>query len=60
MGLYWICLQIFGKGYLFCILYMIEPGDTPLMKKQLLTETEYRENKEKYGNRFEAGRCGSH
>jgi len=34
---------------------VIEPGDTPLMKKQLLTETEYREYKDKYGNRFDAG-----
>ncbi|NMA00974.1 MAG: DNA-directed RNA polymerase subunit beta' [Clostridia bacterium] len=43
------------KVIYFVSYIVIEPGDTPLMKKQLLTETEYRENKEKYGNRFEAG-----
>ncbi|HHY05722.1 MAG TPA: DNA-directed RNA polymerase subunit beta', partial [Clostridia bacterium] len=41
---------------LYFISYIVtNPGDTPLMKKQLLTELEYRENKEKYGNRFQAG-----
>lgn len=34
---------------------VIDPGQTPLMKKQLLTETEYREYRERYGNRFVAG-----
>jgi len=34
---------------------VIDPGDTPLTKKQLLTEAEYRECREKYGNRFRAG-----
>ena len=33
---------------------VVEPGETPLMKKQLLTETEYREYREKYGNLFKA------
>lgn len=41
---------------LYFVSYIVtEPGDTPLMKKQLLTELEYREYKEKYGNRFQAG-----
>ncbi|MHB1404774.1 MAG: DNA-directed RNA polymerase subunit beta' [Desulfitobacteriaceae bacterium] len=41
---------------LYFVSYIVtEPGDTSLMKKQLLTETEYREYREKYGNRFEAG-----
>ncbi|MDD4145921.1 MAG: DNA-directed RNA polymerase subunit beta' [Clostridia bacterium] len=41
---------------LYFVSYLVtDPGDTPLMKKQLLTESEYRENKEKYGNRFQAG-----
>ncbi len=40
---------------LYFVAYIVtNPGDTPLMKKQLLTESEYRENKEKYGNRFQA------
>ncbi len=41
---------------LYFVSYIVtDPGDTPLMKKQLLTEGEYREYKERYGNRFEAG-----
>jgi len=41
---------------LYFVSYIVtDPGDTPLMKKQLLTELEYREYKEKYGNRFQAG-----
>lgn len=41
---------------LYFVSYIVtEPGDTSLMKKQLLTETEYREYREKYGDRFEAG-----
>ncbi|MCR4443421.1 MAG: DNA-directed RNA polymerase subunit beta' [Peptococcaceae bacterium] len=41
---------------LYFVSYIVtEPGDTPLMKKQLLSEMEYREYKEKYGNRFQAG-----
>ncbi|MGI6551698.1 MAG: DNA-directed RNA polymerase subunit beta' [Bacillota bacterium] len=42
------------KVLYFVSYIVIEPGDTPLMKKQLLTETEYREYREKYGNRFVA------
>lgn len=34
---------------------VIDPGDTPLEKKQLLTEKEYRNYREKYGNSFKAG-----
>lgn len=41
---------------LYFVSYIVnEPGETPLMKKQLLTETEYREYREKYGNLFKAG-----
>ena len=41
---------------LYFVSYLVlEPGDTPLMKKQLLTETEYRDYREKYGQRFQAG-----
>ncbi|MDX9871790.1 MAG: DNA-directed RNA polymerase subunit beta' [Clostridia bacterium] len=41
---------------LYFVSYIVtEPGTTPLMKKQLLTEMEYREYKDKYGNRFQAG-----
>ena len=34
---------------------IIDPGETPLAKKQLLSEKEYREHYEKYGDSF---RCG--
>jgi DNA-directed RNA polymerase subunit beta' len=34
---------------------VIEPGDTPLKEKQLLSEEEMREAEEKYGNGFKAG-----
>lgn len=41
---------------LYFVSYIVtDPGDTPLMKKQLLTETEYREYRDKYGNKFQAG-----
>lgn len=41
---------------LYFVSYIVtDPGDTPLIKKQLLTENEYREYKEKYGNSFKAG-----
>ncbi len=41
---------------LYFVSYIVnDPGDTPLMKKQLLTETEYREYREKYSNKFAAG-----
>ncbi|NLW24032.1 MAG: DNA-directed RNA polymerase subunit beta' [Clostridia bacterium] len=43
------------KVIYFVSYIVIDPGDTPLMKKQLLTEAEYREYKDKYGNRFEVG-----
>ncbi|XIF19577.1 MAG: DNA-directed RNA polymerase subunit beta [Acetilactobacillus jinshanensis] len=38
----------------FAAYVVTNPGDTPLEKKQLLTEREYREKKNEYGNRFEA------
>jgi DNA-directed RNA polymerase subunit beta' len=34
---------------------VVDPGDTPLKEKQLLTEDEYRQCREKYGKGFEAG-----
>ena len=38
----------------FAAYIVIDPGDTGLEAKQLLTEAEYREEKAKYGNRFVA------
>ena len=41
---------------LYFVSYIVtDPGDTSLLKRQLLTETEYRECREKYGSRFQAG-----
>ncbi len=39
----------------FASYVVIDPGNTPLMINQLLSEREYRDNVEKYGNRFKAG-----
>lgn len=36
------------------IVTWVEPGETPLYEKQLLTETEYREFRSEYGNKFKA------
>jgi DNA-directed RNA polymerase subunit beta' len=33
---------------------VLDPGDTPLQKKQLLTEAEYMNNRDKYGDTFRA------
>jgi len=42
------------KVLYFASYVVIEPGTTPLMKNQLLVETEYREYREKYGSHFRA------
>ncbi len=34
---------------------VVDPGDTPLKERQLLTEEQYREAREKYGDAFRAG-----
>ncbi|GAB7387303.1 DNA-directed RNA polymerase subunit beta' [Bacillaceae bacterium] len=39
----------------FASYVVTDPGDTPLEKKQLLSEKEYRNYREKYGNAFQAG-----
>ena len=38
----------------FASYIVVDPGDTPLYPKQLLTEAEFREAQEKYGNKFRA------
>ena len=38
----------------FASYVVLDPGDTPLEKKQLLTEAEYRDKKAEYGDRFKA------
>ena len=42
------------KVLYFASYVVIDPGATPLMKKQLLVESEYREYREKYGHHFRA------
>ncbi|MFZ7133798.1 MAG: DNA-directed RNA polymerase subunit beta' [Eubacteriales bacterium] len=43
------------KVIYFASYIITDPGNTPLSYKQLLTEKEYREYREKYGNDFRAG-----
>lgn len=43
------------KVLYFASYIVTDPGDTPLAKKQLLTEAEYRDYREKYGTAFRAG-----
>lgn len=43
------------KVLYFASYVVIDPGNTPLMEKQLLSESEYREYREKYGSQFKAG-----
>jgi len=43
------------KVLYFASYVVIDPGKTPLMKKQLLSEKEYRDAVEKYGDNFRAG-----
>ncbi|MBT9586848.1 DNA-directed RNA polymerase subunit beta' [bacterium] len=43
------------KVIYFASYVVIDPGDSQLNRRQLLTELEYRESREKYGNNFRAG-----
>ncbi|TCS81018.1 DNA-directed RNA polymerase subunit beta' [Pectinatus cerevisiiphilus] len=43
------------KVLYFASYIVLDAGDTPLMKKQLLTENEYREYSSKYGSNFKVG-----
>ncbi len=41
---------------LYFVSYVVlDPGDTPLMKKQILSESEYRTARDEYGDEFRAG-----
>ncbi|MGM9612359.1 MAG: DNA-directed RNA polymerase subunit beta' [Butyricicoccus sp.] len=46
--------RVLEKVLYFAAYIVTEPGDTPLMKKQILTEIEYRDMREKYEEDFEA------
>jgi DNA-directed RNA polymerase subunit beta' len=43
------------KVIYFAAYVVIDPGNTPLQKREVLTEQKYREYREKYGNAFKAG-----
>ena len=43
------------KVLYFAAYIVLDPKDTPLMRRQLLTEKEYRDYYEKYGSHFEVG-----
>ena len=43
------------EGDLFRRLRRIDPGDTTLDKREVLSEQKYREARDKFGNRFKAG-----
>lgn len=43
------------KVIYFASYIVLDPGDTPLTPKQLLSEAEYRESRDKYGDSFVAG-----
>jgi len=46
--------KVLEKVIYFVNYIVIDPGDTPLLKKQLLNEREYRENRDRYGDSFVA------
>ena len=46
--------RLLEKVLYFASYIVTEPGDTPLMKKQILTEKEYRDMVEKYEDDFQA------
>jgi DNA-directed RNA polymerase subunit beta' len=43
------------KVIYFAAYVVIDPGDTPLIKREVLSEPKYRESRDKFGNRFKAG-----
>ncbi len=47
--------RVLEKVIYFAAYIVVDPGDTPLTKKQLLSEMEYREMRERFGDIFDAG-----
>ena len=43
------------KVLYFASYIVLDPGDTPLTKQQLMTETEYRQYLDMYGDKFRVG-----
>ncbi len=48
-------LKVLDKVLYFGAFVVTDPGDTPLLYKQLLNDREYREALDQYGDRFQAG-----
>ncbi len=46
--------KVLEKVIYFVNYIVIDPGDTPLLRKQLLNEREYRDNRDRYGDSFVA------
>lgn len=47
------------ENVVYCKDYIVlDPGDTPLAKKQLLTDKEYQQAYSEFGNSFEVGKAG--
>ena len=47
--------RILEKVLYFASYIVLDPGETPLEKKQILSEKEYQEKREEYGNGFRVG-----
>jgi DNA-directed RNA polymerase subunit beta' len=47
--------RVLEKVIYFAAYIVVDPGETPLTKKQLLSEIEYREMKDRFGDLFYAG-----
>ena len=47
--------RLLEKVLYFASYIVVDPGRTPLMKKQLLSEKEYKDARDKYGDKFRAG-----
>ncbi|MEG0457877.1 MAG: DNA-directed RNA polymerase subunit beta', partial [Oscillospiraceae bacterium] len=50
-----LSLRLLEKVLYFASYIVTDPGETPLEKKQLLSESEYRDMREKYEDEFKAG-----
>lgn len=48
-------LKLLDRVLYFTAYVVTDPGDTPLTHKQVLTDAEYREAVDRYGDRFKAG-----
>jgi len=55
-GCFLTCPRVCWRKVIYFAAYVVvDPGETPLTKKQLLSEIEYREMRERFGDLFDAG-----